>query len=154
MRIIRSTLASNEGTGLASALIALAIMAVFALVASQLAVNERRASFLDLVHASALMAADAGGEDAVSWVAKQTAPPPIQDFATYKVTDSAATSMHESQEYEFDVAFVRVQPRVGYDLSHVDFVYDVDSLGDFAEKGNSTVGLVVQKLNRSGHQGN
>ena len=69
------------------------------------------------------------------------------------MASSSPTPLHDAQEYQYDITFIRIQPRVGYDLSHVDFVYDVDSHGSFSEQGNSNVGVIVRKLSASGHQG-
>jgi hypothetical protein len=83
----------------------------------------------------------------------QQSPPALTDFDKRTVATTSNTTLHDAQAYQYDISFIRVQPRVGYDLTHVDFVYDVDSHGKFSERGNSNIGVIVRKLNRSGHQG-
>ncbi len=151
---LQSTLDNERGTGLVSAMLTLSLLAIFGLVAAQLAVNEKRTSLNEFLRAGAVFAADSGGESAVAWITERNSPPPIVDFATKRIVAENATALGNgsSQNYDFDIAFQQMRPRVGYDLSHVDFVYDVDSEGRAGMNGKSNVGLLVRKLNRSGHQ--
>ncbi len=136
-----------------SAMLALSLLAVFALAAAHLAVDERRGAFNEFVRSGAFLSADSGGEAAVNWLLVRSKPVPIVDFASKRVTASATQTLHGTQRYDFDIRFMQTRPRAGYDLSHMDYIYGVDSRGQASRQGSSNIALVVHKLGRAGHQG-
>ncbi len=156
-----STLASlrnSEGISLVSVMLALSLLAVFALVAASLAVNERRTAFNDLSHTQSFVAADSGGEAAIAWLMMSNRPPMITDMATGKVGNQTMTSMMSSsyQDFSFDVRMrpdpdpariFMMRPRPGYDPTrYMDFFYDVDAAGVAGVDGRSDVSVIVTKL--------
>lgn len=158
-----SSLRNDRGVGMVAAMLVLGLLAVLALIAASLAVNERRSSFNDLVHGSSFMAADSGGEAAIAWLRMTDRPPRIQDQATFKVKEVSANSMlvANDQRFDFDVrmrpnpanpALPLMMPRPGYDTElFMDYFYDVDSDGKAAIEGQSNVTVIVNKLNRIGN---
>lgn len=148
-----STLRSQEGFGLASTLMVLCLMALIATAVANLAVNERRGAFYNLVHSGAFLAADSAGEAAINWLRTHAGPTPIVDWAAQRVTSTGTTTLRDTQRYDYGIQFVRTRPRAGYDLAHMDFVYNVDAHGQASREGNSNVELIVSKLNKTGYQG-
>jgi hypothetical protein len=153
-----SKLRSEDGIGLVSVMLALSLLAVFALGATSLAVNERRTAYNDVVHASAFLAADSGGEAAIAWLMERDRPPALIDFTTGRVAQQATLSMdmyEARQDFGFDLRMRRnpstgtflTMPRPGYDPNRfLDFVYDVDAEGRAGVEGESNVSVIVTKL--------
>jgi len=155
--------------GLASAMLALSLLAVFALVAAGLAVNERRTSYNDAVHTRAFMAADSGGESAIGLLRQAERPPTLDDIITARVQQEVdqtlmdgvappAGSNHWEQEYDYDIRMPndpnrpRMRARPGYSGGQfVDFFYDVDAAGEAGTDGGSRVSLIVSKLYQMGY---
>jgi hypothetical protein len=148
----------QDGVSLVSTMLALSLLAVFAMVAASLAVNERRTAFNDLSHAQSFIAADSGGEAAIAWLLLTNRPPLITDMGTGKVRAQGMTTMtsYSYQDYGFDVR-MRPDPRPGipfmtkarpgYDPSrYLDFFYDVDATGAAGPDGRSDVSVIVTKL--------
>ena len=154
----RATLKSESGVGLVSVMLALSLLAVFALVAASLAVNERRTAFNEMVHASSFIAADSGGETAIAWLMIQDRPPAVQDMANGRVNNSfdLTMDMGSHQQYDFDLRMrmdpntglpMVPRPRFGYDANVFrDFFYDVDARGEAGVDGESNVSVIVTKL--------
>jgi hypothetical protein len=153
-------LQQQDGVSLVSTMLALSLLAVFAMVAASLAVNERRTAFNDLSHAQSFVAADSGGEAAIAWLMMTNRPPLITDMGTGKVRAQGMTTMTSSsyQDYAFDVR-MRPNPvpdpnkpfmtkaRPGYDANrYLDFFYDVDATGAAGPDGRSNVSVIVTKL--------
>jgi type II secretory pathway pseudopilin PulG len=157
-------LTRDDGVSLVSVMLALSLLAVFALVAASLAVNERRTAFNDLAHTQSFVAADSGGEAAIAWLLDQHGRPNI-DASTGEVEVRSMTAMHTSsyQDYSFDIR-MRPNPnptpdypwqteiRPGYDPGHYrDFFYDVDAAGSAGIDGRSDVSVIVSKLTQGGY---
>jgi len=158
MRISRLTaqLTNERGLGLVNAMLALSLLAVFALVAASLAMNEKRSVFNDRVHVNAFISADSGGEEAIAWLRAQPRPPAIADFANQmRVYDTSARTMEAySADQRFDYS-VRMRSnaeggtqrlREGYGTGFADYFYVVDSHGEAGSKGESNVNLIVSRL--------
>ncbi len=156
-------LRSERGIGMVGAMLALGMLAVVALIAAGLAVNEHRSSFNDYVHDASLLAADSGGEAAIAWLRMNDRPPVIEDATTLRVKQTSLNAMLAANEQNFDYA-VRMRPnpsnpalplmmpRPGYDTERfMDFVYDVDANGHAAVEGQSNITIIVNKLNRIGN---
>ena len=149
----KQALGSREGFGLVSTMLVLCLMAFIATAVAGLAVNERRGAFNTFVHSGAFLAADSAGEAAINWLRSRVAPAPMIDFASRRITSTGTTTLRNTQRFDYDIRFVRTRPRAGYDLSHLDFVYNVDGHGQASREGDSNVAMVVSKLNRTGYQG-
>jgi hypothetical protein len=150
----------EAGFGMVSALLALSLLAVFALVAAAVAVNERRSALNEELHTGAFMSADSGGEAAINWLRSRDQAPPLSNFATRQVANPGETSLRHSQRYEYQISMPATapggggnpRPRAGYSVnSYLDFVYDVNSRGEAGVEGQSNVGMVVNKLTRMGY---
>ena len=153
-----SKLRDEAGIGLISVMLALSLLAVFALVAASLAVNERRTAYNEVVHTSAFLAADSGGESAIAWLMERDRPPALTDFTTGRVNQESALNMDMTeahQNFGFDLRMRRdlntgnflAVPRPGYDPNRfMDFIYDVDALGQAGLEGESNISVIVSKL--------
>lgn len=149
------TLRNQDGIGLVSSMLALSLLALFAMVAAQLAVNERRGTQNEAWYTRAFHAADSGGESAIAWLTRQRGHSPITDFATRSVrsTDLDEMDAGDEQTFEYDIAYVQRRPRQGYEIgSFQDYVYDVDSNGRAGQHGNSEIDVRVLKLTQTGYQ--
>ncbi len=141
---------NQDGVGLVSAMLALSLLAVFAVVAASMAVNERRTSFNDVTYTSAFLSADSGGEQAISFLMVQDRPPVITDMSTWRVDTESNLSMasQTSQEFGYDMRMRgNPRPRKGYDVQKFrDFFYNVDAEGEAGVEAESNVSLIVSKL--------
>ena len=149
-------LSNQRGIGLVNAMLALSLLAVFALVAASLAMNEKRSVFNDRVHVNAFISADSGGEEAIAWLRAQPRPPAIQDFANqmHVYDTTTQTMLASAADQKFDYA-VRMRSgveggtqrlREGYGVGFADYFYVVNSHGEAGSKGESNVNLVVSRL--------
>ena len=143
-------LKNQDGVGLVSVMLALSLVAVFAVVAASMAVNERRTSFNELNYTSAFLSADSGGEQAIGFLMVQDRPPVITDMSTWRVDTETGIQMsgHTSQAFGYDMRMRgNPRPRKGYDVQKFrDFFYDVDAEGEAGVDGESNVSLIVSKL--------
>jgi Tfp pilus assembly protein PilX len=160
-------LQSQRGVGLVNAMLALSLLAVFALVAASLAINEKRTSFNDIVHTGAFLSADSGGEEAIAWLRQQTRPPAILDLDVSTSVQNTTNRYMElagaQQEFDYSIRLrteavdgpnaVPIRGRVGYDASdYADYFYVIDSLGESGDLGESRVSLLVSKLSSMNYQ--
>jgi Tfp pilus assembly protein PilX len=158
---------NQRGVGLVNAMLALSLLAVFALVAASLAINEKRTTFNDLVHTGAFLSADSGGEEAIAWLRQQNRPPAILDFDVSTVVRSSADRQMElvgaHQEFDYSVRLrteavdginaVPMRGRPGYDASdYADYFYVINSQGESGTTGESSVSLLVSKLSSVNYQ--
>lgn len=155
MRPIFRQLADQRGIGLVGVMLSVSLLALFALVAASLAVNERRTAFFDSVHNRSFMAADSGTEAGIAWLQVRTRPPRVVDVASGKIVDTGTSSMlvGNDQGFSFSVLARRdpvtgsaMLPRPGYDPNFQDFFYDVDATGEAGLDGRSDVSVIVTKL--------
>lgn len=142
----RNILVDREGIGLVGAMLALALLGVLALVAAQLASNEKQTSWNEWVHAGSFHAADSGGEAAIGWLLEVPGAPPIPNFGTnMQVSYKGETSLHGSQTYTYRMDFLRLAHRPGSGTTFPEFYYDVDSSGGAGSDGNSNIELMISK---------
>lgn len=145
----------SAGFGMVSALLALSLLAVFALVAAAVAVNERRSALNEELHTGAFMSADSGGEAAINWLRARDQPPAISNMATLQVGALGETTLRHSQRYEYQINMTNMpgnpRGRIGYSPSYQDFFYDINSRGEDGLEGQSNVGMQVMKLTRLGY---
>ena len=135
---------SEDGIGMVSAMLVLSLLAVFALVASQLATNERRTSFNEFVHVGSFMSADSGGEAAIGWLRAQNGAPPMADAFndSILITSRGATGFHDTQSFSYRIDYDRVEASDGNQLGTggiVDIWYNVGTQGTAGTEGNSSV---------------
>ena len=157
-------LRDQRGIGLVGAMFAVSLLAIFALVAASMAVNERRTAFNDSVHERSFLAADSGSEAAIAWLFTQSGPIPY-DVLTGNVNTASMDDMllANDQGFAFDITaeadstqalgWRPAQPRTGYslDLGVVDYFYQVEADGEAGLEGSSTVRVNVSKLTKVGH---
>ena len=110
----RQGLGNRDGIGLVGAMLALALLGVLALVAAQLATNERKTSWNEWVHVGSFHAADSGGEAAIGWLLEVPGAPPIPNLGTdMRVTSQGMTTLQGSQSYSYNMDFIRLAHRPG-----------------------------------------
>lgn len=145
-RARRVSLGNQDGIGLVGAMLALALLGVLALVAAQLATNERKSSWNEWVHVGSFHAADSGGEAAIGWLLEVPGAPPIPNLGTDMLVSSRGqTSLQGSQSYSYSMDFIRLAHRPGSGVVFPEFYYDVDSSGEAGTDGNSNIELVITK---------
>ena len=162
---IPPALDNQDGVGLVGAMLAVSLLAVFALVAAHLAVNERRTAFNDAVHERSFLAADSGSEAAIAWLFVQDGPIPFDVASgTVATTSMDGMLMGNDQGFAFDIlaeadstaasGWRPASERPGYslDLNFVDYFYEVGAVGEAGLEGRSAVELNVSKLTKIGHQ--
>lgn len=156
---------NQDGIGLVGVMFVVSLLAVFALVAANLAVNERRSAFNDSIHERSFLAADSGSEAAIAWLYVQEGPIPY-DVASGTVTSTAMGDMlmANDQGFAFTVTaeadaststgWRRASARPGYslELNFVDYFYEIDADGEAGLEGRSAVRLNVSKLTKIGHK--
>lgn len=157
---------NEHGVGLVNAMLALSLLAVFALVAASLAINERRTTFNDRIHTEAFVSADSGGEESIAWLRSQTKTPimaeGIDGDTTVASFGSRSMDMaHSDQQFEYRIAVdPKIRTRqggpVGYSAgsaSYRNMFFIVQSRGAAGTDGESKVELLVSKLIRFGYNG-
>ena len=162
---IGRTVGSQGGYSMVSAMLALSLLAVFAMVAASLAANEQRTSFNELVHQRSFLAADSGGEAAVAWLMTVDRPPRFEDIDEFRVKRESASTLYTSagQKFDFDVNMMdriapdgtreaRIAGRPGYDFRLFrDHFYEVDADGQDGRDGRGAISLVALRIFRVGY---
>jgi len=139
-------LRNPQGMGLVGAMLALALLGVLALVAAQLASNEKRTSWNEWVHAGSFHSADSGGEAAIGWLLEVPGAPPIPNFGTdMRVSSMGETALYGSQSYSYRMDFIRLAQRPGSGTTFPEFYYDVGSTGGAGSDGNTNIELMISK---------
>ncbi len=163
--VIRRVLGSRDGYSMVSAMLALSLLAIFAMVAASMAANESKTSFNELVHQRSFLAADSGGEAAVAWLMTLDRPPMFDDFDEFRVKRESANTLYSSasQKFDFDVDMMdrtapdgtreaRIAGRPGYDFKLFrDHFYEVDADGQDGRDGRGAISLVAQRIFRVGY---
>ena len=155
---------NEHGVGLVGAMFAVSLLAIFALVAASMAVNERRTSYNDSIHERSFLAADSGSEAAIAWLYVQDGPIPF-NVGSGNVNTAATVGMLMDNDQGFGFA-INAEPdstaalgwrpaaeRPGYslELDVVDYFYEVDAEGEAGLDGRSEVRLNVSKLTKVGY---
>jgi hypothetical protein len=124
----------------------LSLLGILALVAAQLASNERQTSWNEWVHAGSFHSADSGGEAAIGWLLEVPGAPPIPNLGSdMRVSSSGMTQLQGSQSYSYNMDFIRLAHRPGSGVVFPEFFYNVDSSGEAGADGNSNIELVITK---------
>ncbi|MFH1842662.1 MAG: PilX N-terminal domain-containing pilus assembly protein [bacterium] len=141
----------RDGFAMATTLLVVLVLSVIAVGAAWLASMEKRTSFAESVHISALYSADAGGESAINFLRLSEAPPAIQDFVDLEVASQDETEIHGEQAFEYSCHYVSKRPRPGWGVEYLDYDYRIDSDGAAAGDGRSNIQLVASRLYRDGY---
>lgn len=148
----QSTPAPNrDGFALVTTLLVILVLSVIAVGAAWLAGSEKRTSFAESVHLSAVYSADAGGEAGINFLRLSDSPPAILDFADFAVHNEGNTAIQGSQSYEFDCYYIRKRPKPGWGIEFLDYDYRVSSIGQASQSGTSGVELVAARLFKEGY---
>ena len=141
----------REGFALVTTLLIILVLSVIAVGAAYLASSEKRTSFAESVHLSAVYSADAGGEAGINFLRLSDSPPAILDFADFAVRNEGNTAIRGSQSYEFDCFYIRKRPKPGWGIEFLDYDYRVSSIGKASQSGTSGVELVAARLFKEGY---
>ncbi len=141
----------REGFAMVTALLVVLVLSVLAVGAVWLATSEKKTTMAEATHVQSVFSADAGGEAAINFIRVSDAPPQILDFTTMAVRTQPNTSLEGSQEYNYDVNFVRKSPKPGWGVDYLDYDYNVAALGGAGRQGNSGVAVVVSRLFKEGY---
>jgi hypothetical protein len=141
----------RDGFAAATTLMIILVLTVMAVAAAWLATSEKRTSFAEGVHVSAVFAADAGGEAAINFLRGQEVPPPIIQFPALTVQSQGNTVVNGSQAFAYDCNYLRKRPKPGWGLEFLDYEYGVVSQGEASQDGQSAVQLVAARLFKEGY---
>jgi hypothetical protein len=142
---------NRDGFAAATTLLIILVLSVIAVGAAFLATTEKRTSFAEGVHISAVLAADAGGETAINFLRGVDIPPPIIEFPALTVDTRGTTTVQGSQTFAYDCMFSRKMPKPGWGLEFLDYEYNVVSQGRASQDGQSAVQLVAARLFKEGY---
>lgn len=153
----------ERGFSMVAAMLALSLLALFAMVAASIAVNEKRSSFNELVHNNSMLAADSGTEAGAAWLLSLDRAPKDTGSGDYKVKNEQNGSFvnHTGQSFEFAVQHLEdpanpgkrwTRPRPGYTVEgFADHVYGIDADGEAGLEGRGSVSVIAHRLFRSSY---
>ncbi len=151
MRIPERARPDQEGFALVTSLLIVLVLSVIALAAVMLSSTEKRSTFAEGVHMTAVFSADAGSEAAIHFLRMSDTPPKIIDQADNVVHALANESLEGPQEFDTEAQYVRRRPKAGWGTQFVDYDFRVESSGRAAADGRSDVDLVASRLFREGY---
>ena len=151
MRLTPISTPDRDGFALVTTLLMLLVLSVIAVGAAWLATSEKRTSFAESVHLSAVYSADAGGEAGINFLRLADAPPKILDFGDFSVRNEANTTIQGTQSFEYDCFYVQKRPKPGWGTQFLDYDYRIASLGQASTAGQSGVELVASRLFKEGY---
>ncbi|MEZ4389181.1 MAG: PilX N-terminal domain-containing pilus assembly protein [Candidatus Krumholzibacteriia bacterium] len=151
MRLARHTAPDRDGFALVTSLLIILVLSLIAVAAVVLSSTEKRTTFAEGVHATAVFSADAGGEAAIHFLRMSDAPPKIIDSADNKVYVLSNEALEGSQEFDSATHYVRRRPKSGWSIQFVDYDFRIASSGRAAAQGRSDVDLVASRLFREGY---
>lgn len=141
----------RDGFAMATTLLVILVVSVVAVGAAWLAATEKRTSFAESVHVSAVFSADAGGEGAINFLRLSDSPPQIIDFSDQTVWNQGTTTIHADQTYEYECRFLTKRLKPGWGIEYLDFDYNVVSSGTASRNGLSAVELIASRLFKEGY---
>ena len=147
----RTMRCDREGFALVTSLLIILVLSLLAVAAVILSSTEKRTSFAESVHASAVFSADAGGEAAIHFLRMSDSPPQILEFGQFTVASQNNSSLLGYQAYDVDCFYVRKRAKPGWGVNYLDYDYRVASSGRAAAQGRSDVDLVASRLFREGY---
>jgi len=151
MRLERLAPADREGFALVTSLLIILVLSLIAVAAVVLSSTEKRTTFAEGVHATAVFSADAGSEASIHFLRMSDAPPKIIDSADNKVHAMADEPLVGAQEFDTATHYVRRRPKSGWSTQFVDYDFRIESSGRAAADGRSDVDLVASRLFREGY---
>jgi hypothetical protein len=151
MRLAPFDRPDREGFALVTSLLIILVLSLIAVAAVILSGTEKRTSFAESVHNSAVFSADSGGEAAIHFLRMSDSPPQIVDFADGTVHSENDAPVLATQEYDFECQYARKRPKPGWGVMFLDYDYNIDSEGRAAAQGRSNVDLVASRLFREGY---
>ena len=141
----------RDGFALVTSLLIILVLSLLGVAAVILSSTEKRTSFAESVHATAVFSADAGGEAAIHFLRMSDSPPLILEFGQFTVASETNNPLQGYQVYDFDAFYVRKRPKPGWSVNYLDYDYRVSSSGRAAAKGRSDVDLVASRLFKEGY---
>jgi Tfp pilus assembly protein PilX len=151
MRLNRLPSPDRDGFALVTSLLIILVLSLIAVAAVVLSSTEKRTTFAEGIHATAIFSADAGGEAAIHFLRMSDAPPKIIDAADNKVQALSNEALVGQQEFDASTHYVRRRPKSGWSIQFVDYDFRVESSGRAAAAGRSDVDLVASRLFREGY---
>ncbi|MBD3222271.1 hypothetical protein GF314_13620 [bacterium] len=151
MRMPDRTPLNQDGFALVTSLLIVLVLSVIALAAVMLSSTEKRSTFAEGVHMTAVFSADAGSEAAIHFLRMSDTPPKIIDAADNVVHAVANEALDDLQEFDCEAQYVRRRPKPGWGTQFVDYDFRVESSGRAAADGRSDVDLVASRLFREGY---
>ena len=141
----------REGFAMVTALLVVLVLSVLAVGAVWLSTSEMKTTTAESTHLRSVFSADAGGEAAINFVRVSDSPPQILDFTTMAVRTQPTTALAGSQQFNYDVNYVRKSPKPGWGVEYLDYDYNVAALGQAGQQGSSGVAVVVSRLFKEGY---
>lgn len=145
-------LPDRDGFALVTSLLIILVLSLIAVAAVVLSGTEKRTTFAEGVHTTAIFSADAGGEAAIHFLRLSDTPPKIVDAAHNTVQTVNDEALQGAQEFDVETQFVRRRPKLGgWSPQFVDYDFRIESSGRAAAAGRSDVDLVASRLFREGY---
>lgn len=151
MRDARRLVPDCDGFALVTSLLIILVLSLIAVAAVVLSNTEKKATFAEGVHSTAVFSADAGGEKAIHFLRMSSTPPKILNDADGTVYSRIDEHLEGSQEFDTTCAFDHRRPRAGWGTQFVDYDFHIGSSGRASTKGRSDVNLVASRLFREGY---
>lgn len=151
MRLVRLETPDQEGFALVTSLLIILVLSLIGVAAVVLSTTEKRTTFAEGVHATAVFSADAGGESSIHFLRLSDSPPKIvnaDDNTVHEVTDEP---LEGSQEFDTETQYLRRRPKPGWSLQFVDYDFRVHSSGRASTQGRSDVDMIASRLFREGY---
>lgn len=141
----------RDGFAMVTTLLMVLVLSVMAVGVVWMASSEKKTSFAEQNHISSLFSADAGSEAGINFVRLSSTPPKIISYADSSVHYQSDTDLHGSQKYGLKCVFSGKARRPGWGIDFKNYNYRIDSTGEAATHGSTTVELVVNRLYREGY---
>ena len=143
--------ADERGAAMVLALGVIAVLTVLALVVVSIVVTEKKTALADYSNTRSFYSADAAAEAGVSWVRRQTIPPPMVDGNSNVLVQNTYTSLSSDHLYKYNVQYVAKRPRAGWGMEFKDYEYSVQATGTSALASESAIELHTTLLFREGY---
>ncbi|HOX26842.1 MAG TPA: hypothetical protein PLL30_14600 [Candidatus Krumholzibacteria bacterium] len=151
MRAVQLQRPGRDGFALVTSLLVILLLSLIAVAAVILSSTEKRTTFAESVHSTAVFSADSGGEAGIHFIRMSDAPPRIVDFANRMVHNEIDEPIQGGQEYDYGCYYIRKRPKPGWGVNFLDYDYRVESTGRATAQGRSDVDLVASRLFREGY---
>lgn len=141
----------RQGFAMVTSVLVVLVLSVLAVGGAWVASSEKKTSFAESVHLRGVFAADAGGESAINFIRVSSTPPQILDFGSMAVRTQPETNLQGSQSFTYDTAFIQKRPKPGWGTDYLDYDYEIESLGQAGQQGQSGINVVVSRLYKEGY---